>query len=229
MKYPAPILCIGLSPTSSHLAVGMSNGMLSIRQRLVRPAAPAPGSAANPLLSAEAQMSERSILHGGSYRYFLRGKNMLPSASDHTVEKGRKARLKDYDIFLKKFQYKNALDAALNAGRPVIGISVLEELSARDGLKIAVSGRDEAGLEPLLTFINKHITNPRYSSMLVDVANLVFDIYASILGQSVTIDTLFVQLRAKLAAELNFQRDLLGLLGTMELVIAAGAAPHPSS
>lgn len=225
MKYPAPILCCGVSPNGSHLVVGMASSMLSIRQRSAKKADPlvVSATASTAASGASRTTAEPNAMHGGTYRYFLRGKNLVPAASDHIVEKGRKARLKDYDLYLKKFQYKNALDAALNAGRPVIGVSLLEELVHREALRIALCGRDEAGLEPVLTFITKHITNPRYSSLLIDVADMLFEIYAGVLGQSAVIDTLFVQLNTKLRAEIKFQQHLTQLLGTMEIILAAGA------
>jgi hypothetical protein len=50
---------------------------------------------------------------GGSYKYFVRGKNSKAGADDFRVEVQRKKKLKPYDQFLKRFQYGNALDAAL--------------------------------------------------------------------------------------------------------------------
>ena len=39
-KYPAPILSLAVSPDCSKLAVGMANGVLSIRQRRPQSAGP---------------------------------------------------------------------------------------------------------------------------------------------------------------------------------------------
>ena len=43
----------------------------------------------------------------------MRGKNTQASKEDFRVEHERKQRLKEYENYLKKFQYKYALDAAL--------------------------------------------------------------------------------------------------------------------
>ena len=49
----------------------------------------------------------------GSLRYFSRGQSAVASPDDYTVTSERKKRLQPYDFFLKKFQHRNALDAAL--------------------------------------------------------------------------------------------------------------------
>ncbi len=54
---------------------------------------------------------------------------------------------------------------------PVVVVSVLEELRQRDGIFIALKDRDDTMLEPLITFLAKYITNPRYSAVLITLAN----------------------------------------------------------
>jgi UTP15 C terminal len=59
---------------------------------------------------------------------------------DGLVETERAAKLAPYETHLQKFNYQQALDAALNTRNPVIVVTVLEELSRRSGLTIALSG-----------------------------------------------------------------------------------------
>jgi U3 small nucleolar RNA-associated protein 15 len=49
----------------------------------------------------------------------------------------------------------------------------MEELSHRNSLVVALAGRDSTALAPLLMFLLAHVVNPRYSSFLVDVAELI--------------------------------------------------------
>jgi len=72
---------------------------------------------------------------------------------DYKVEERRKPHLKPYDLLLKSFRYKDALDAVLQNQRPIVVMALLEELSHRDALRTAISGRDDIALEPLLTFL----------------------------------------------------------------------------
>lgn len=134
------------------------------------------------------------VLRGGSYRYFLRGQATTASAEDVAVESGgAKQRLRAYDLALKRFEYGAALDSALATNNPSVvtrcatasllppsspGLatsprlrSLLEELVSRQGLVRALVGRAEGGtLEPLLAFLARHIADPRYASLLIDVS-----------------------------------------------------------
>src|SRR5689334_18800431 len=74
---------------------------------------------------------------------------------------------------LKRFQYHDALDAALETKRAVVICTVLDELVQRSALRLALSSRDDRTLQPLLKFMLKTLTNPRYATLLIDVANIV--------------------------------------------------------
>jgi len=102
---------------------------------------------------------------------------------------------------------------------------VLEELIYRRALNIAISNREPAGLEPLLTFIVKQIDNTRYTALLTDITNLVLDRYSSVLGQSVVLDELFVKLKQKVEAELTFHHQSSELTGALEMILASSAGP----
>lgn len=52
--------------------------------------------------------------------------------------------------------------------------------------------------------------------------------YGPVLGQSPLIDTLFLRLRKKVAAELRFQQDLLRTKGALEMLFASVALTTPS-
>jgi len=68
------------------------------------------------------------------------------------------------------------LDAVLDSSKThntAVVISMLEELINREGLRIALSGRDDVSLEPITKFIMKNIINPNYTELLVDVTNVI--------------------------------------------------------
>ncbi|KAI9199294.1 WD40-repeat-containing domain protein [Polychytrium aggregatum] len=209
VKYPAPILSIGLSPDDTHLVVGMTSGLLSIRQRVVK---------TQELVNAQRQTEE---LRGGTYKYFIRGSKNLPGSDDLKIESRRKKRLRSYDKYLKTFQYGSALDAVLATNQPVLIISLLEELIHRDGLKIALGGRDEDSLEPTVRFLMKNLTNPRYSSLLIDISNLILDMYGSVIGQSIIIDELLSSMKQKMRDELNVQEKITEVLGFLDTLFSS--------
>jgi U3 small nucleolar RNA-associated protein 15 len=111
-----------------------------------------------------------------------------------------------------------------SADRPVIVTSFLQELIYRSSLKRALAGRDETTLKPVLTFLSRHITNPRFSSVLIDTGMMILDLYGPVMGQSPAIDECFVKLQRKLQAERKFQQQLFELLGQMDLLLASQEA-----
>lgn len=208
-KYKSALLAFGMSPTNSHLLTGGADGMLSVRRRNVKKA------------ELQDMQSRQAIIRGGTYKYFIRGKNAKPAPNDFTVASTRHKRIAPYDRALRKFDYKKALNEALDTRSPIIVASMLEELRLRVGLERALSGRDEDSLEPLLAFLIKYVTDPKYSSLLIHVCTLVCDIYAPKLSQSMLIDQLFVKLHEKITEELRMQKQILGVVGMMDTVMAA--------
>src|SRR5882762_9048726 len=106
----------------------------------------------------------------------------------------------------------------------------MQELIHRDGLRSALSGRDDVLLEPVLRLLLKHVADPRFGEMVCDVAGVVIgkffptcgfamthdflaDMYGAVLGQSPLIDSLFLRLRKKVVAEIRFQKELVKARG----------------
>jgi U3 small nucleolar RNA-associated protein 15 len=143
------------------LAIGQLDGTISLSKREVS------------VQQATTEKKEAQILRAGSHRYFTRGQSVQACEGDFTVESSRKQRLQPYDRFLKRFQYRAALDAALETGHHLVVASVLDELLQRNALNVALGGRNDVSLAPILQFLVKHVTNPRYSSLLIDVSNAI--------------------------------------------------------
>ncbi|KAJ7068310.1 WD40-repeat-containing domain protein [Mycena amicta] len=228
MRYPAPILCLAISPDETHIAAGMSDGTLSVRRRQPKPSE----TAADPAFSA-------AVLRSGAYESFL-GASFSPlgqgtvrqkikakpvgDVNEFRVESRRAKRLKDYDRLLKSFKYSAALDAVLRKQvPPATTFSLIQELVHRDGLRIALAGRDDVLLEPVLRLLVKYITDPRFGEMVCDIAGIVIEMYTPVLGQSPLIDSLFLRLRKKVAAELRFQKELVKAKGALDMLIATAA------
>ena len=135
------------------------------------------------------------------------------------IETERVEGLRPYEKQLKNFNYQQALDSALKTRNPLIVVTVLEELSRRNGLTIALSGRDEVTLEPLLSFAARYISNPRYCKLIVQVTENILDLYACVLGHSDAIDELFLKLQRQVKSEVMFQRDVMSVLGSLDGII----------
>jgi U3 small nucleolar RNA-associated protein 15 len=238
LKYDAPVLCFALSPKNDQLVVGTSGGVLATRQRDTR----TKGS-----MGTIHRASSAYTALGGTRAYFERGKSTklptsfssspFPSSSpssssssdgqDFMVLPKHKQRLQPYDFALRKFRYQDALDAALTSRNPSEVVSVLEELVQRRGLARAITGRDEVTLEPLLSFLARYTTNPRYAPVLIDVCLAVFETYKTVVGQSESIDELLTRLARVVKTEIKQQRALIALLGSLDAVIAG--SKHPAA
>ena len=105
-------------------------------------------------------------------------------------------------------------------------VSVVEELVQRNGLRVALQGRDQQTLQPVIAFLARQITAPPFAPTLIGVANLLLSMYAPVIGQSAAIDELFVKLRNTLEAEVKLQAELAQLLGGMDVLLAGALAEH---
>ncbi|OBZ70162.1 U3 small nucleolar RNA-associated protein 15 [Grifola frondosa] len=228
MRYPAPVLCLAISPDETHIAAGMSDGTLSVRRRQPKASEP-----------ASKELFSVGALRSGAFESFLGGS--LPSlgqghvrekrkskpigdVDELRVESQRKKRLREYDRLLKGFKYSAALDSVLRKQvPPTTTFSLIQELIHRDGLRTALAGRDDVLLEPILRLLLKHVADPRFGEMVCDVANVVVEMYTPVLGQSPLIDALFVRLQKKVAAELRFQKELIKAKGALDMLLASAA------
>ena len=68
----------------------------------------------------------------------------VESVEDAVVVGERNRQLKPYEKLLQKFNYQKALDSVLRTRNPLAIVAVLEELNFRNGLSIALAGRNES-------------------------------------------------------------------------------------
>ena len=51
--------------------------------------------------------------------------------------------------------------------------SLFQELARRDGLSIALSGRNEEELRPVLEYLRFQVLQPKYASFMLDILEMV--------------------------------------------------------
>lgn len=236
MSHHAPVLSLAMSPDGQRLALGASDGDLCVMTRVSDSDDDDSGNSADTDSDDDDGTSMgalRAAARGaGTLRYLLRGAGTTgTSAAEERAraeadEAARAARqMPQYDRMLRKFQYKAALDAALETTQPGVVVGLLQELIHRGGLKIALAGRDETTLEPLLVFLVNYCTAPQYTAFLTTVCTAVIDMYASTLGRSVRIDELFFKLQTRLHREIDLQNQLLRLMGALDMIVACAEMP----
>ncbi|ORY29620.1 57.7 kda trp-asp repeats-containing protein [Naematelia encephala] len=228
MRYPAPVLSLAVSPDDTHIAAGLTDGTLAIRRR-------------DPKATESADLeSAQKAIAGGAYEYFTdmeavfgkghvkpRGKDLpkvVGPADEVKVEARRQKRLREFDRYLKGFKYSAALDASLKKNvRPSTTFALIQELIQQDALRVALGGRDDVTLEPLLRFIVTYITDPRFGELAADVVGCIVDLYTPVLGRSPVLDELLAKIQDRIERELNFQRELMKLKGGLEMTLAQAA------
>lgn len=206
VKTSLPITALAMSPDCTRLVVGTSTGLVTVRQRAK-------------YVPQGVKRKSPYAPKAGTYSYFMRGASAEADADDHVVLLQNKKKLRKYDAMLQKFRYGDALDEALASRDARAVIAVLEELGKRRGLVSALSNRDEESLEPLLAFTVTFISNPKYTPVLLGVANQLCDIYSNIFGESDTIDEYFKKLHVHVKNECKTQSILNQLIGQIDAVM----------
>jgi U3 small nucleolar RNA-associated protein 15 len=57
--------------------------------------------------------------------------------------------------------------------RPSPTFALIQELVFRDALRVALSGRDETTLEPILSFLVRYVTDPRFGDIASNVVGVI--------------------------------------------------------
>lgn len=203
-KFPDPVLAVAVSPANV-MAVGTSAGILSTRVR-----EQAEKTEETPALAPGALLA----------RVVYRSKRVDPELEAKKVEitAGKRVRQSKWNRYLRKFEYKKALNAVLE-GRNVRDIvAVLEELRTRGDLKTAIRGRTDKELEPLISFVSYYIVDPKYTDILTTVAEEILNHHGENIGQNSLTDSQLVKLEQILDEEIQVQKDVFSVMGMLEAI-----------
>lgn len=204
IRFEGPIMTAGISPSNNKLVVGLVDGTILAHTRIIKSAA---------TTSVKSKIHNNTRLSGNNGGTLIVGK----------VDAQKYTRLAPYEKLLKSFEYQKALDAALKSNNAIIITSLLEELCHRSGLTIALSGRDELTLQPLLSYATKYIQNPKFGLTISQIISKVLDIYGSDIGLSDALTESFRKLLEQVKAEVAFQRQIMRILGSLDGIVNASA------
>ena len=193
----------------------MSNGLLSMRKRLVK----------SSLTDSSASLQPTSI-RAGTYAHFNRHLSIIPDTFNVTITSHRAQKLKPVDRFLRGFRYADALDSVLqfspegmNSYNPDLVVALLQELLSRQALQLCLSNRDEHSLLPLLIFLSKHVTNPIYRDVCVATLEMVLGMYGGgrgMLSRSIVLESVVKRLGKVVEKEIEVCGKVSKVLGTLE-------------
>ena len=197
-KYPSPVLSVGVIPAGAsredrHLAVGLQSGLLSIRTRLTgvqkataREKEKEMKALAEGTIDDFDRKNKKKTLRQGDKKR-LRGRDFTGEGADIVIDGNVRGKIRNqskWETALRKAHWAEALNILLVQERPDKQdlLTLLTALRHRSALRVALQGRDETTLGPLLRWVIRHINDPRHVKLLADVALHVLELYGDQLG-----------------------------------------------
>lgn len=157
IDFPNAVLSMAISERDDVLAVGMIDGVISIRKR-VQPAS----------------LSEDK-------------KGLFKFAPDHVetvdvvVTKQKATKVAEFDKFLRKMEFTKALSVVLKSyvatKFPEKTIALIQEMLRRKVLHIAINGLSEKDIGLLLKFFRKNLSEVRFTRIVIDAVNVFIDVF----------------------------------------------------
>lgn len=197
-KYPSPILSLAVVSQGAedrHLAVGLQNGLLSLRTRLAgaeKSKARDKEKRMEALLAGEADAYERKQKKKDmrqGIRARDRGKDYRGEGADIVItgnERTRSKNLQPWQKSLREGKYGLALDEVLEPQGEFNNIdaaTLIMALRHRSALRTALAGRDEDQLLPVLNWCARYINHPRHLMLAYDVLLMLLDLYSHRMGE----------------------------------------------
>ncbi|CAK1542175.1 unnamed protein product [Leptosia nina] len=162
IDFPNAVLSLGISEKDDVLAVGMIDGVISIRKR--------------------EQPAEPSNENKGLFKFAP--DRILTSEFVDVVVKNPKAQKEQLaEKHLKKMQFTEALKIVIKpyiaTKYPERTVAIMQELLKRKVLHVAMDGLEEKSLESLLRFLKKNLGEVRFTQTVIDVSNTFIDVFES--------------------------------------------------
>ncbi|WCJ43334.1 hypothetical protein M5689_024080 [Euphorbia peplus] len=212
MRYPAPLMSIGVSPDCMVRAIGTSNGTIFCGRRKKKENEEEKGVGAfMGLMSTEEP--RRRVLRPSYFRYFHRGQGEKPNEGDYLIMKQKNVKLAEHDKLLKKFRHKEALVSALSRKNPEDVVAVMEELVGRRKLLKSIANMDENELGLLLSFLHKYTTMPRHAGFLMGLTRKVIEMRSDDIRSSDILKSGIRNLKRSIEEEIRIQQSLQEIQG----------------
>lgn len=148
-RLDGPITCAAWRPDGKALALGMDSGQWHMRQ-------------------GKEEIAKNVSQEESTKRSWVRtlvdpkGRDVQPGPDDEIVVSSRplkRKKEKGVDVYLRKFEYRKAIDFVVNGADPVQGWSVIDELLQRGSLAAAMSEQGEEFCLNMIRWLLKNYTN----------------------------------------------------------------------
>nr|BAM18255.1 U3 small nucleolar RNA-associated protein homolog [Papilio xuthus] len=157
IDFPNAILSMAISDNDDVLAVGMIDGVISIRKR-------------------EQPMRQKEE-NKGLYK-FAPDHIQTSSTVDNVVSKQKTEKGPEFEKFLRKMEFDKALSSVLKtyvaSKFPEKTIALLQELLRRKVLNVAIDGLSEKDIGALLRFFKKYLGETRFTRIIIDTRKCIY-------------------------------------------------------
>ena len=204
-KYQSPILSCqiitsGTDKEDRHIAVGLENGLLSLRTRLAgteKVKAKEKEKRMQAMIAGEADEYERNQ-HKKDLRQGIRardrGKDFRGEGADIVITGNDRSRssmkkMQPWQKNLREGKYGKALDLVLEPKgdksnyQPDDILTLVTALRYRSALRTALSNRNADQLIPILSWCLKEVAQPRQIVIVQDIVLLLLDLYSHKLAE----------------------------------------------
>ncbi|CAD8088617.1 unnamed protein product [Paramecium sonneborni] len=200
LKWKSPVMALDASLDGFNLAIGGNDGQLQINQLK-------PSKNDEDIEEEEDYIPEylkcnphlqRRIKN---YKFYNRGIYSQLIDYDFKVPTMQNQRFQGYDKLFVTFKYKEAILKAFKEKKTSMILTLVEELQERGALEVSLKNLDDDELEIILQFILSKMSNPKYSTSMLHVLEVIIDLY--------TIGDIYEYVQE----ELEIQRELAILKG----------------
>jgi U3 small nucleolar RNA-associated protein 15 len=220
VKYPSPILSVrvitsGANGDDRHLAVGMQSGVLSLKTRLTGPEAARERERekeiqallAGTIASHDKAKRKRKGRVAEANRLDLVGEGADVVIAGNPATRSKSTKEKPWQKDLRRGHFGSALDRVLDTSSkhytPLSVLTLFVALRHRSALRDALEGRDEETVQPVLDWVQKHIVDPRYVGVCVDVSMHLLDLYSEYVSGSKELEDSFRLLHRRVRREIE--------------------------
>ncbi|CAH0718265.1 unnamed protein product, partial [Brenthis ino] len=159
IDFPNAILSMAISENDDVLAVGMIDGVISIRKREQH----------------DSHLEEKRGL------FKFAPDHIEANTVDNVVTNQKSSKGPEFENFLRKMEFSKALSAVLKkfvaTKHPEKTVALLQELLRRKTLHIAINGLQEKDIGALLKFFKKNLGETRFTRTIIDAANVFVDVF----------------------------------------------------
>ena len=219
-KHDFPVTCCGFTHELGNLIVGGADGSLRVRTRKTRKRkTPETKNIAKILKTRNTRFNSRYWLQmrGGVQT----SKQIVVRVSRPEIGK-KKQKLKRWDLLLKKFEYRRAVDEVIRAqrGQFLEVISVWEELIRRGKniVQAALSERTEMDVEKIVAWFGRYVQKPEGWKVTFEVMGIVMEIYGGeVIGKRLEREV--VRIQGKIGHQLKTMKTMIDMMGHLEMVL----------